>query len=86
MVWSSAGLPAAGPRGAGLFEARHFQRGEEDTTALSIGIGVDYTVHVIHRYREEFDKRRNPEAAAIRTLATTGSGLLGSALTTAPFL
>ena len=23
-------------------------------TALSIGIGVDYTIHVIHRYREEF--------------------------------
>ena len=52
-------------------------------TALSIGIGVDYTIHVIHRYREEFSKSRNPEQAAIRTLATTGSALLGSALTTA---
>ena len=53
------------------------------TTALAIGIGVDYTIHVIHRYREEFAKRRNPETAAVRTLATTGSALLGSALTTA---
>ncbi len=52
-------------------------------TALSIGIGVDYTIHVIHRYREEFARVRNPEKAAIRTLATTGSALLGSALTTA---
>ena len=52
-------------------------------TALSIGIGVDYTIHVIHRYREEFSRLRNPETAAIRTLATTGSALLGSALTTA---
>ena len=52
-------------------------------TALSIGIGVDYTIHVIHRYREEFAQLRNPEQAAIRTLATTGSALLGSALTTA---
>ena len=52
-------------------------------TALSIGIGVDYTIHVIHRYREEFSHSRNPEKAAIRTLATTGSALLGSALTTA---
>ena len=52
-------------------------------TALSIGIGVDYTIHVIHRYREEFSHTRNPEKAAIRTLATTGSALLGSALTTA---
>ena len=52
-------------------------------TALSIGIGVDYTIHVIHRYREEFSRLRNPEKAAIQTLATTGSALLGSALTTA---
>ena len=52
-------------------------------TALSIGIGVDYTIHVIHRYREEFTKSRDPEQAAIRTLATTGSALFGSALTTA---
>ncbi len=52
-------------------------------TALSIGIGVDYTIHVIHRYREEFAHVRKPETAAIRTLATTGSALLGSALTTA---
>ncbi len=52
-------------------------------TALSIGLGVDYTIHVIHRYREEFSRRRNPEAAAVRTLTTAGSALLGSALTTA---
>ena len=52
-------------------------------TALSIGIGVDYTIHVIHRYREEFTRLRNPERSAVQTLATTGSALLGSALTTA---
>ena len=52
-------------------------------TALSIGIGVDYTIHIIHRYREEFSHSRHPERAAVRTLSTTGSALLGSALTTA---
>ena len=51
--------------------------------ALSIGIGVDYTIHMIHRYQEEFSRVRNPEKAAVQTLATTGSALLGSALTTA---
>jgi predicted RND superfamily exporter protein len=51
-------------------------------TALSVGIGVDYTIHIIHRYREEHGQLRNPEIAAIRTLKTTGSALLGSALTT----
>ena len=52
-------------------------------TALSIGIGVDYTIHMIHRYKEEFALLHDPEAAASRTLATTGSALIGSALTTA---
>ena len=52
-------------------------------SALSIGIGVDYTIHIIHRYRDEYAGLRNPEQAAIKTLSTTGSALLGSALTTA---
>ena len=52
-------------------------------TALSIGIGVDYTIHIIHRYREEYAHVRDPERAAIQTLRTTGSALLGSAMTTA---
>ena len=52
-------------------------------TALSIGIGVDYTIHITHRYEEEFSHTRDPEIAARRTLGTTGSALLGSALTTA---
>ena len=51
-------------------------------TALSIGIGVDYTIHVIYRYREEYSRERDPEKAAVRTLSTTGSALLGSAMTT----
>ena len=51
-------------------------------TALAIGIGVDYTIHMIHRYREEYGRQRDPERAAVRTLATTGSALLCSALTT----
>jgi predicted RND superfamily exporter protein len=51
-------------------------------TALSVGIGVDYTIHIIHRYREEYARIRDPEIAAIYTLRTTGSALLGSALTT----
>lgn len=46
-------------------------------------IGVDYTIHIIHCYREEYARDRKPEGAAIQTLSTTGSALLGSALTTA---
>ncbi len=51
--------------------------------ALSIGIGVDYTIHVIQRYKEERAELRDPEAAASRRLARTGSALIGSALTSA---
>ncbi|MEM8925507.1 MAG: MMPL family transporter [Actinomycetota bacterium] len=52
-------------------------------TALSIGIGVDYTIHVIHRFTEEVDHGRTLLDATTTTLATTGSALTGSALTTA---
>ena len=51
-------------------------------TALSIGIGVDYTIHVIHRFTEELEHRSVTNAVAA-TLRTTGSALVGSALTTA---
>ncbi len=52
-------------------------------TALSIGIGVDYTIHVIHRFTEELEHGRTLIGATTETLRTTGSALVGSALTTA---
>ncbi len=52
-------------------------------TALSIGIGVDYTIHIIHRFTHEVDHGRSLLDATKTTLATTGSALTGSALTTA---
>ncbi len=51
-------------------------------TALSIGIGVDYTIHVIHRFTEEHKLRTDIVETTRITLSTTGSALLGSALTT----
>ncbi|MEM9464685.1 MAG: MMPL family transporter [Actinomycetota bacterium] len=52
-------------------------------TALSIGIGVDYTIHIIHRFTEELEKGKSLIEATTATLSTTGSALVGSALTTA---
>ena len=53
-------------------------------TALSIGIGVDYTIHVTHRFIEERDHHgRSIGDAVKRTMRTTGGALIGSALTTA---
>ncbi len=53
-------------------------------TALSIGIGVDYTIHITHRFIEEREHRGQSIAQAInKTMSTTGGALIGSALTTA---
>ncbi len=53
-------------------------------TALSIGVGVDYTIHVTHRFIEEREHGAATIAEAISTtMHTTGGALIGSALTTA---
>lgn len=48
-------------------------------TTMVIGIGTDYGVHIVHRYRESRTMR--PEEAA-RKLAETGKAVVLSALTT----
>ena len=52
-------------------------------TALSIGIGVDYTIHITHRFIEEVDHGKSIGEAISITMGTTGGALIGSALTTA---
>lgn len=53
-------------------------------TALSIGIGVDYTIHITHRFLEEREHGAESIGDAINTtMRTTGGALIGSALTTA---
>ena len=52
-------------------------------TALSIGIGVDYTIHVTHRFVEEIEHGKKIAEAINITMRTTGGALIGSALTTA---
>lgn len=52
-------------------------------TALSIGIGVDYTIHITHRFLEEREHRDSVQEAVSATMRTTGGALIGSALTTA---
>lgn len=47
--------------------------------AISIGVGVDYAIHVTHRFREEHEKDGDYEQAMTRTLASTGNALAFSA-------
>jgi predicted RND superfamily exporter protein len=51
--------------------------------AVVIGIGVDYTIHVTHRFGEFRREGLDVDAAISSTLGTTGSALLASAVTTA---
>ena len=50
-------------------------------TALTIGLGIDYAIHIVERYREE--REHKTESQAIETtILRTGSALLISGLTT----
>jgi predicted RND superfamily exporter protein len=50
--------------------------------AVVIGVGVDYTIHVTHRFGEFRREGLSVDDAVTRTLGTTGSALLASAITT----
>ena len=45
-----------------------------------IGVGVDYTIHFLWRYRDERRDGKEPEAAVLATLVTTGRGIVFNAL------
>jgi predicted RND superfamily exporter protein len=49
-------------------------------SSMMIGIGVDYTIHFMWRYKVERAGRLNPGEAVRKTLETTGKGILFNAL------
>ncbi|EJN57180.1 efflux RND transporter permease subunit [Halogranum rubrum] len=50
--------------------------------AMTIGLGIDYSVHVVHRFVDELAVRGDPSAAVTATVVGTGGALAGSMLTT----
>jgi predicted RND superfamily exporter protein len=51
--------------------------------AITIGLGIDYSVHVTHRFADEFlERERDLHEALDRTVVGTGGALTGSMLTT----
>ena len=50
--------------------------------SVSIGLGVDYTVHFVHRFVDEYKTHHDLEHALDVTIAGTGGALTGSMLTT----
>lgn len=49
--------------------------------AVSIGVGIDYAIHMTERFREELAKSTTPLAALDKAARSTGIALLASALT-----
>ena len=52
-------------------------------TSITIGIGIDYAIHAIERFRLVADKTGDIEKAVCETISHTGGALLIAALTTA---
>jgi RND superfamily putative drug exporter len=53
------------------------------TTALSLGLAVDYALLMVSRFREELTTGRSIEDAVVRTVQTAGRTIVFSALTVA---
>jgi predicted RND superfamily exporter protein len=50
--------------------------------AISIGVGVDYSVHMTARFRQELDKAKNKRTALNQAASQSGLALFGSAAST----
>ncbi|MBU7031050.1 MAG: MMPL family transporter, partial [Theionarchaea archaeon] len=51
-------------------------------SALIIGIGIDFSIHVVHRFREEFEKTMVAETAVENTVLNVGKALISTTATT----
>lgn len=51
--------------------------------SITVGIGVDYSIHISERYWQERKQGRSIDEALHQTIAGTGSALMSSAVTTA---
>jgi RND superfamily putative drug exporter len=56
------------------------------TTAMGLGLAIDYSLFVVSRYREELGKGRSTEDAVVRAVETAGRTVVFSALTVAASL
>jgi RND superfamily putative drug exporter len=56
------------------------------TTALGLGLAIDYSLFIVNRFREELDKGNTVNAAVVRTVETAGRTVAFSALTVAASL
>ncbi len=50
--------------------------------SITVGVGIDYSIHVVHRFVDEFDASGEALESARITLQGTGGALFGTTLTT----
>ena len=51
------------------------------TTMVGLGVGIDYSLLIVTRFREELNRGLSPVDAAVRTIETAGSAVVTSGLT-----
>ena len=51
------------------------------TTMVGLGVGIDYSLLIVTRFREELNRGLTPVDAAVRTIETAGSAVVTSGLT-----
>jgi RND superfamily putative drug exporter len=56
------------------------------TTALGLGLAIDYSLFIVSRYREELRRGATPHAAVVRTVETAGRTVAFSAFVVAASL
>ena len=78
------GAATRGGYGVGSFAARYTPMSVfvlNITTMVGLGVGIDYSLLIVTRFREELNRGLSPVDAAIRTVETAGSAVVTSGLT-----
>jgi len=52
-------------------------------SALVIGLGIDFSIHVIYRFREEYEKSGDPTKSLENTVLNVGKAVISATVTTA---
>ncbi|MFC7131807.1 MULTISPECIES: efflux RND transporter permease subunit [Salinibaculum] len=77
-IGATVALVAASMRALGI----SFNAFTATVLALTIGLGIDYAVHLLHRFADERREGATVDAALRTTVTGTGGALAGSMLTT----
>ena len=52
------------------------------TNSIILGLGVDYSIHIMHRYKEERENGADPQDAIQISISRIGKAIVTSGLTT----